>query len=113
MEFGLGLTIQELTRLMRYVDKEADGLIDYSKFLKSVKKIDCKQERTFKWIWKKFITFYFYFSFFSLEMPEGENAFVDAGDFGDKLIRFLKRNAIRSGEELVKCLANYQRKIGG
>jgi len=59
MEFGLGLTIQELTRLMRYIDKEADGLIDYSKFLKSVKKIDCKQERTSNEYWKFFNYYYF------------------------------------------------------
>lgn len=43
MDLGIGISVQEMTRLMRYLDKESDGMIDYSKFLKSVKRIDCKK----------------------------------------------------------------------
>ncbi|KAL4439089.1 hypothetical protein ABPG74_008864 [Tetrahymena malaccensis] len=84
LDFGLGLNIQELSRLMRYVEKEQDGFVDYSKFLKSVKRIDRR--------------------------PEGDNAFIDLIDFGEKLTKFLKRNYIRTAEELLKCIAQFHQK---
>lgn len=39
--------------------------------------------------------------------PEGENSFIDSSDFGEKLSKFLKRNAIKSGDDFIKCLYNY------
>jgi hypothetical protein len=38
---NIGINVKDLNRLMRYIEKEYDGLIDYNKFIKSLKRIDC------------------------------------------------------------------------
>lgn len=50
MKIKLDLSVTEINRLSRYIDKNADGTIDYYKFLDALKKINknIKQEENFK-----------------------------------------------------------------
>lgn len=40
IDMNIGINIKDLNRLMRYIEKEYDGLIDYNKFIKSLKRVD-------------------------------------------------------------------------
>ena len=50
MKIKLDLSVAEINRLSRYIDKNLDGTIDYYKFLDALQKINknLKQEENFK-----------------------------------------------------------------
>ena len=50
MKIKLDLSVAEINRLSRYIDKNLDGTIDYYKFLDALQKINknLKQEENFR-----------------------------------------------------------------
>lgn len=68
MKAKLDLTVGEINRLCRYIDKNLDGTIDYYKFLESLNKI-------------------------SKDLKEGQN-FKDLPDFTEQMKNFLNNNKL-------------------
>lgn len=79
MKAKIDLSVGEINRLCRYIDKNPDGTIDYYKFLDSVSKI-------------------------AKDIKEGQN-FKDLSDFTEQLKAFLESNKINAAIFIRKVLA--------
>lgn len=83
MKAKLDLTVGEINRLCRYIDKNTDGTIDYYKFLDSLSKI-------------------------SKDLKEGQH-FKDLSDFTEQLKIYLNSNKINP-TILIKRVLNFSKK---